>query len=128
MINIRQLEKRDAASATNLWATSMKGSNYGEWQKRIDKFVDSKLNDPNDMGDVFSSYVNVKSDQVCTIGSRITNDSVIETKTNCHNNISLSADRNFWVVEYHSFSQPKGKLFYFRSCKIHIWMILVTSN
>ena len=124
MINIRQLEKRDAASATNLWATSMKGSNYGEWQKRIDKFVDSKLNDPNDMGDVFSSYVNVMCDtHVCTIGSHIANGSFIETKTNCHNNISATADRNFWVVEYHSCSQPKGKLFYLPSCKNTHWMI-----
>ena len=118
MINIRQLEQRDAASATNLWATSMKGSNYGEWQNRIDKFVDSKLNDPNDMGDVFSSYVNVKSDiHVCTTGSRIANDSFIETKTNCRNYISATADRNFWVVEYHSCRQPKGKLFHLPSCK-----------
>ena len=126
MINIRQLEKRDAASATDLWATSMKGSNYGEWQKRIDKFVDSKLNDPNDMGDVFSSYVNVKSDtHVCTIGSHIANDSFIETKTNCRNNISATADRNFWIVEYHSCSQPQGKFFISDPVKIQI---ISTSN
>ena len=126
MINIRQLEKRDAASATNLWATSMKGSNYGEWQKRIDKFVDSKLNDPDDMGDVFSSYVNVKSDtHVRTIGSRVVNDSFIETKTNCRNNISATADRNFWIVEYHSCSQPQGKFFISDPVKIHIWMICI---
>ena len=124
MINIRQLEKRDAASATNLWATSMKGSNYGEWQKRIDKFVDSKLNDPDDMGDVFSSYVNLKSDtHMRTIGSRVVNDSFIETKTNCRNNISATTDRYFWIVEYHSCSQPQGKFFISDPVTIHIWMI-----
>ena len=61
MIAIRQLQERDALEATNLWASSMRGSNCGDFQEKINRFVELKLNDENDMGNLFRNYVQAEN-------------------------------------------------------------------
>ena len=109
MIQVRQLEKKDTLAATNLWASSMRGSNYGEWQNRINSFVESKLNDPSDMGDVYANYVDNDMTKVNESGSK-SKKSKKCTKTSEQGeedkgNLSI---RNFWVVEYISSDKQKG--------------------
>ena len=113
MIRVRQLEPKDGLAATSLWASAMKGSNYDEsMQKRINEFVESKSNDPNDMGDVFLNYVKheEKSNNVTSINM----EEGINLETN-HNNKSRESlpSRNFWVVECINDSQhqdSQGKI------------------
>ena len=82
MIRVRLLELEDGPAATNLWASAMKGSNYCEsMQKRIDEFVESKLNDPRDMGNVFFNYVQHNYERKNRVKY-------------------LFPTRNFWVVEH----------------------------
>ena len=107
MIRARQLEEKDALAATNLWASAMKGSSYSEsMQNRINQFVDTKLNDPCDMGDVFRNYVRQKHDP-------INDDTLIpekgvnfEPKNTAKHKNNLQS-RNFWVVEY--FQNPSDQ-------------------
>ena len=95
MIRVRQLEPEGGPAATNLWASAMKGSNYCEsMQERIDKFVESKLNDPHDMGNVFLNYVQQQKKP---------NDYLNGEQTNYDRNNRvehLFPKKNFWVVEH----------------------------
>ena len=56
MIQVRQLDQKDARAATELWASAMRESTYGPCKDRINSFVETKLKDPNDMGDVFGQF------------------------------------------------------------------------
>ena len=113
MIRVRQLEPKDSLAATSLWASAMKGSNYDEaMQKRINEFVKSKSNDPNDMGDVFLNYV--KHEERSNNVTSINIEEGINLETN-HNNKSreILPSRNFWVVECINDSQhqdSQGKI------------------
>ena len=95
MIRVRQLEPEDGPNATNLWASAMKGSNYCEaMQKRIDEFVELKLNDPHDMGNVFLNYVQQQERPNDHENGRPTNydkNHIVEY---------LFPTKNFWVVEH----------------------------
>ena len=95
MIRVRQLTPEDGPAATNLWASAMKGSNYCEsMQKRIDEFVESKLNDPHDMGNVFLNYVQQQERP---------NDHVNGESTNYDRNNRMEyliPTKNFWVIEH----------------------------
>ena len=100
MIRVRQLEEKDALAATNLWASAMKGSNYGEsMQNRIDQFVDTKLKDLNDMGDVYRNYVlqkdNSSNDDILIPESEVNFETNHTAKRKCS-----FQNRNFWVVEF----------------------------
>ena len=100
MIRARQLEEKDALAATNLWASAMKGSNYNEsMQNRINQFVDTKLKDPSDMGDVFRNYVLQKDPSGNKEDLKHGKGMNIETNHNAKNGNSFQT-RNFWVVEY----------------------------
>ena len=100
MIRARQLEEKDALAATNLWASAMKGSSYSEpMQSRINQFVDTKLKDLSDMGDVFRNYVLQKDSSSNDDNLKHEKGINIETNHNAKNKNSLQT-RNFWVVEY----------------------------
>ena len=108
MIRARQLEQKDALAATNLWASAMKGSNYSEsMQNRINQFVDTKLKDPNDMGDVFRNYVLQKYDSSNDDILKHEKGSNFETNHAAKNENNFQT-RNFWVVEYIQNSSDKG--------------------
>ena len=53
MLIIRQLTENDAQEARDVWAQAMRG--YGN--KFIDEFVQSNLDDPNDMGDIWNGFM-----------------------------------------------------------------------
>ena len=113
MIRARQLELKDAVAATNLWATAMKSSNYDEsMQKRINEFVETKLNDPDDMKDVFVNYVK-NGEKSNNITNKSIKDGINFEIYHNTKNIDLVPLRNFWVVEYIYDSQHqdnKGKI------------------
>ena len=110
MIQVRQLEQNDAAAATNLWSSAMREPTYAYSKERINRFVESKLKDPNDMGDVFSSYVNGRQEEE--------DDSKVSHTTNGSSMVSGVRDkdrenlpiRNFWVVEYIPQNYHQGKI------------------
>ena len=100
MIKIRQLQDKDSVDVQNLWASSMRGSNCGEFQERINRFVECKLNDKSDMGNVFLSYVQSESR-----GKKEGIKHCTQNETNLHlkcneSNETFRSIRNFWVVEY----------------------------
>ena len=103
MIRVRQLEPEDGQAATHLWASAMKGSNYGEsLQKNIDKFVDMKLKDHNDMGNVYLNYVQMQKE--------LSNDDKVQGGINFESNLrnaNILQRRNFWVVDYIELSPEK---------------------